>query len=213
MRKIRNFVKNLETMTTIPAFIYKPTSRPPKLPQPKLLTYEDYARLTPPDSGHFELHNGKIIYMPSPTPNHQDVCGNIYGEIRNFLKKNRIGRVYIAPLDTTFTENDTFQPDVLFVSNERLELVTDKRIVGAPDLVVEVLSEGNTKKEMSYKKHIYESSTVLEYWFINLKKQTITQYENVEGELLQRHLLKSGQTLKSCAIPDFEIEVKDIFTV
>ena len=200
-------------MTAIPAFIYKNISKPLKLPQPKLLTYNDYARLTPPDDGHYELHNGKIIYMPSPTPTHQDACGNIFAEIRNFLKKKPIGRVYIAPLDTTFTINDTFQPDVLFISNEMLDFITYKRIVGAPDLVVEVLSEGNTNKEMSYKKHIYESSTVLEYWFVHLKKQTVAQYENVEGELLLKQVFKLGDTLKSLVLKDFELAVKDIFEV
>ncbi len=185
----------------------------PKLRQPKLLTYEDYARITPPDSGHYELHKGQIIYMPSPTPIHQQACGNIYGEIRNFLKRNPIGRVYIAPLDTTFTKHDTFQPDVLFISNKRLELITDKRIVGAPDLVVEVLSEGNTTKEMSYKKHVFETTSVSEYWFINLKKQTLAQYENVEDEFWLRQVLTIKDTLKSIIIDGFEMPIKEIFNI
>jgi Uma2 family endonuclease len=197
-------------MTVLPDF--KSMGKPRKLPQPKLLTYDDYARLTPPDSGHYELHNGKIIYMPSPIVSHQDVCLNIAGEIRNFIKNNPIGRVFIAPLDTTFTNNDTFQPDVMFVSNERQDLISEKRIIGAPDLVVEVLSEGNTTKEMSYKKHIFESSSVQEYWLVNLKKLTVAQYENIEGEFLLRQVHSLNDTISSWVLKGFSLPVKDIFT-
>jgi Uma2 family endonuclease len=184
-----------------------------KFPKPKLLTYDDYARLTPPDSGHYELHNGTIIYMPSPIIKHQDICGNIFAEIKFFLKQNKIGKVYIAPLDVTFTENDTFQPDVLFVRQERIEALeaTEKRIVGAPDFVVEVKSKGNTPKEMSYKRFVYESETVLEYWFVNVDDETLTQYENMDNELRIKKIYSLNDTVESIVIKGFSISVSEIF--
>lgn len=184
-----------------------------KFPKPKLLTYEDYARLTPPDSGHYELHNGKIIYMPSPIIKHQDVCGNIFAEIKFHLKKNKIGKVYIAPLDVSFTENDTFQPDILFVRQDRIEALeaTEKRIVGAPDFVVEVKSKGNTPKEMSYKRFVYESEIVYEYWFVNLDDQTLTQYENIENELRIKNTYHIGEIVQSVIIQGFSMAIADIF--
>ena len=185
-----------------------------KLPQPKLLTYEDYARLTPPDSGHYELHNGTIIYMPSPIIKHQDVCGNIFAEIKFYLKKNKVGKVYIAPLDVTFTVKDTFQPDILFVQQDRIAQLeaTAKRIVGAPDFVVEVKSPGNTTKEMSYKRFVYESETVQEYWYVNLDDQTLKQYENIDNELQLKRTLTINDTVKSIAIEGFEIRLEDMFS-
>ena len=142
----------------------------------KRLTYEDYARLTPPDSGNYELHNGQIIYMASPTPLHQEVAGELYSDIKSFVKANKLGKVYIAPLDTLFDKFNTFQPDVLFISKERLEIIGEKKMEAAPDLVVEVLSKGNTRKEMLHKKNTYESFGVKEYWLIDLKKEAITQH-------------------------------------
>lgn len=185
-----------------------------KLPQPKLLTYEDYARLTPPDSGNYELHNGTIIYMPSPAIKHQDVCLNIAGEIRQYLKTHKVGKVYIAPLDVTFTVKDTFQPDVLFVLQDRIAQLeaTEKRIVGAPDFVVEVKSPGNTTKEMSYKRFVYESEIVQEYWYVNLNDQTLKQYENIDNELLLKHTFTIGDTVKSIVIEGFEIRLEDMFS-
>jgi Uma2 family endonuclease len=184
-----------------------------KFPKPKLLTYKDYALLTPPESGYYELLNGKIVEKISNTIQHQDVCGNIASEIKFFLKQNKIGKVYIAPLDVTFTENDTFQPDVLFVRQERIEALeaTEKRIVGAPDFVVEVKSKGNTPKEMSYKRFVYESETVLEYWFVNLDDETLTQYENIDNELRIKKIYTLNDTVESVVIKGFSIAVSEIF--
>lgn len=182
-----------------------------RIRQPKLYTYEDYARLTPTDSGNFELRNGQIIYMPSPTPNHQEICLNIATELRAYVRAKKLGRVIISPMDVTLTPTDTIQPDVLFVREDRLNIITDKRVVGAPDLVVEVLSEGNTQKEMNYKKFVYETAGVREYWFINPEKQTLTQYENIGQEFLRLQVLNAGDTLRSTTVEGFSLIVGEVF--
>ena len=182
-----------------------------RIRQPKLYTYEDYARLTPTDSGNFELQNGQIIYMASPTPNHQEICLSIATELRAYVRAKKLGRVIIAPMDVTLTPTDTIQPDVLFVQEDRLEIISDKRVIGAPDLVVEVLSAGNTKKEMNYKKFVYETAGVREYWFINPEKQTLTQYENVGQEFIRLHVLTKQDTLHSIAVNGFSLAVGEVF--
>jgi Uma2 family endonuclease len=163
-------------MTALPSFITHKEKQ--KHTQPRLLTYDDYARLTPVDSGNYELHNGKIIFMPSPIEEHQDTSMAISSHLYFHVKKYDLGKVLAAPMDTIFTPNDTFQPDILFVSKERLSII-DRQVKGVPDFIIEILSDGNTPKEMSHKKDIYESTGVKEYWFINLKKKTLIQYENV----------------------------------
>ena len=183
-----------------------------KFPQPKLLTFEDYARLTPPDSGNYELHNGKIIYMPSPLFPHQDLSVALCAALFFFVHKNKIGKVVAAPMDVIFTPNDTIQPDILFISNERLHII-DGQIKGAPDLVVEILSGGNTAKEMSYKKHLFETSGVKEYWLINLKKQTLTQYENIEGEFFVKNTLDTEGVLNSISVTGFQLKLSEIFSI
>ena len=179
--------------------------------RPHLLTYEDYARLTPPDSGNYELHNGQIIYMATPIPPHQIFAINLATEMNVHVRRNKLGRVIAAPMDTFFTLHDTFQPDILFLSNERLYLIGDKKIEGAPDLVVEILSPSNKPKEMKHKKSVYEFSGVREYWVVNLKKQTLTQYENVEGEFYMRHVFQKTDTLTSLVITDFKTPMRELF--
>ena len=128
----------------------------------------------------------------------------------DFIESNHLGELFFALLDTVFDQINTFQPDILFVSKQRASIIGDKKIDGAPDLVVEILSDGNLAKEMSYKKYIYESYLVQEYWLINLKKQTVTVYANVEGELMPLGIYKNKDVVKSQVLNGFEIGVREI---
>ena len=112
-------------------------------------------------------------------------------------------------MDVIFTPNDTIQPDILFIVADRLDII-DRQVKGAPDFIVEILSEGNTAKDMSYKKHIYESSGVREYWVVNLKKQILRQYENIEGEFFSKQF-NIGDTVQSLVIEGFSLEINDLF--
>lgn len=178
----------------------------------KTLTYEDYVSLTPPDSGNYELHNGKIIYMASPTPEHQDVVTELSARMRIFASGKKLGKVFSAPLDVVFNPIDTFQPDILFIAKENLSIIRDKKVEGAPDLVVEILSESNMPKEMSYKKYIYESSGVREYWVINLAKSSITLYLNLDGDFVQKGIFKGKDMVASEVLKGFRVRVAEILT-
>ena len=182
-----------------------------RIPTPKLLTYADYARLTPPDSGNYELHNGKIIFMPTPTPLHQRISRKLSTRLDIFIEKNKCGEMFTAPMDTVFTPHDTFQPDILFIDKNRLEIIGAKNIEGVPDLIIEIVSPGNSQKEMSYKKYVYETSGVREYWLIHPEKQTVAQYENIENELVRLNVLNIDDLLQSKIVEGFEIKVKEIF--
>lgn len=185
-------------------------AKPLKFTQPKLLTFDDYARLTPLDSGNYELHNGKIIHMPSPLEPHQTLAFKLTLQLGNHIVKNKLGKLLFAPMDVIFNKNDTMQPDILFVSNERLSII-DRQVKGAPDFIVEILSEGNTTKEMQYKKYVFETHGVREYWLINLAKQTITQYENIEGEFVIRNKINADGSLSSVVVEGFTLKASDIF--
>ena len=102
-------------------------------------------------------------------------------------------------------------PDILFLSNERLHFLGNKKIEGAPDLVVEILSPSNSPKEMGYKKVLYEMCGVREYWVINYDKKTLAQYENVDGEFFMRSIFQKTDTLTSLCIKDFETPMSELF--
>ncbi|WP_394995277.1 Uma2 family endonuclease [Emticicia sp.] len=182
-----------------------------KIPQPKLLTYEDYVKLTPPDSGNFELLNGRIFFMASPKPSHQEISSLLNTYLGIYIISNKLGKLFAAPMDVVFSEHDTFQPDLLFITKERLNIIGENKIEGTPDLVVEILSPSNDNNEMSYKKHIYESTGVKEYWLINVEKQTLTLYKQIDNELRWQKDIQKNEVLKSEVIKDFELDLSKIY--
>ncbi len=175
-----------------------------------VLTYKDYAAITPANNGNYELINGNIVFMASPTPKHQRVVRRLSNHLENYVLQNDLGEVFFAPLDTTFDEINTFQPDILFIKKERAHIIGAKKIEGAPDFVVEILSDGNTPKEMAFKKYIYETFMVREYWVVNLKKKTIAQYLNEEGEFLKLGTFKAGEEVKSVVLEGFQTKLEDL---
>lgn len=182
-----------------------------RIPKPKLLTYDDYAKLTPPESGNYELHNGKIIFVPTPTPLHQRISRKLSTRLDIFIEKNKLGEMFAAPMDTVFTIYDTLQPDILFIPKECLNIIGATKIEGVPDFVIEIASLGNSQKELSYKKYVYETSGVREYWLVHPEKQQIAQYENIENELVRIGLWSIEEEFDSKVLMGLKIKVKEIF--
>jgi Uma2 family endonuclease len=171
-------------------------------------TAHDYDLL--PENAPFQLINGKLIFMPSPKDIHQQIVGNIYFEIRSYLKSNKIGELRVSPLDVHFDDENIVQPDLLFVSISRKSII-DEFINGAPDFVVEVLSPGNTKTEMQEKMNLYGQYDVIEYWIVKPTEQSVDVYYNQEHQMQLQQQAGVEDTIKSKAIKGFELEVKRIF--
>src|SRR5438874_2350731 len=99
-------------------------------------TYKDYAAL--PDNGqHYEIVNGVLFMTPAPNISHQDAVGRFFLYLFTHVESARIGRVFVVPLDVELAPNVVVQPDVIVVLNANLDKITETRIIGAPDLVVE----------------------------------------------------------------------------
>ena len=113
---------------------------------------------------------------PSPSTFHQVVLGRIYSIILRYLEKNPIGEVFIAPLDVFLSDINVYQPDVIFVSNERRSIITDHGIEGAPNLVVEALSPGTARYDKGSKRKTYGRTGVEELWFVEPDARTIQVY-------------------------------------
>ena len=182
-----------------------------RIPTPKLLTYEGYAKLTPPDSGNYELHNGKIIFMPTPIPKHQLISSELHILLGSYIKARKLGKLIAAPMDTVFAPHDTLQPDLLFISKDRLDIIGEKKIEGVPDFIVEIHSPSNSQKEMSYKKFVYETTGVKEYWVIYPKRKVIKQFQNDDFEFILRKEVTESGILSSFVIDGFSFDISDIF--
>ena len=176
--------------------------------QNETYTDEDYRHL--PEGAPIQLINGKRIIMSSPIELHQAVSGDLFVLIYSFVKKNKLGKTYAAPFDVYLDHANAIQPDILFISNERKNIIKDF-VEGAPDFVVEITSPSTKKYDLKDKLQAYGRNDVLEYWVIHPKKQELLTYLNKKGVMtLQKTYSKKGK-VKSKAIKGFSFQLADIF--
>ena len=149
------------------------------LPIKDVYTAEDFLRL--PQGAPYQLIGGKLIMNPSPVPYHQEISRKLSREIGDFVDENALGVLYYAPLDVVLGENEVYQPDIMFISNENTGIIGPKNIQGAPDVVVEILSPETAYYDLREKFKIFEQRGVKEYWIVDPGLKRIEVYQNKEG--------------------------------
>jgi Uma2 family endonuclease len=130
------------------------------------------------DTFYYELLEGELVQKSAPNPFHQRVSGNIFFALRSYVSQNNLGEVFYAPVDVFLDEYNLLQPDVLFLSNDRKNLVTIDGILGAPNLVVEIVSPSTVKRDRGGKMSVYERFGVLEYWIVDIRTRSVEVYVN-----------------------------------
>src|SRR6185295_8477581 len=139
------------------------------------LTYDDYARL-PADRRRHEVIDGEHYVTPAPFTPHQRLVVKLVLRLAGFVEEHGLGEVLTAPHDVVLSIHDIVQPDLLFISNERAGILTEKNTQGAPDLVVEILSESTRRLDEEIKLDLYDRHGVLEYWMVNPLRKAIRVY-------------------------------------
>ena len=171
-------------------------------------TVADYMRL--PEGTPIQLINGEFVMSPSPIRAHQRISMQLSAQLYDFVKDNKLGEVYSAPFDVHLSAFDAFQPDILFVARERLDIIHDDGVHGAPDLVVEVLSPSTAGYDLLLKKDAYERYGVKEYWIIDPKDRTLEVFEHTGSEF---NNIFSGNSGSVCSklLPKFCVDISLLF--
>ncbi len=139
-----------------------------------------------PEGTLCQLINDVLIMSPAPTPKHQLFSKQVFKAIERLVEAKDLGQVFFSPIDVYLNNTNIFQPDIVFVSKERLHIIDwNKGIMGAPELVVEILSKGNKNDDLNRKKKVYEKSGVNEYWLVD----PLTKW--CEGFILENKEYKS----------------------
>lgn len=132
---------------------------------PTLSALEVYENL--PESTLAEVIENKIYMSPSPVERHQDICLDLAAQFLHYTRRHDLGRVFIAPFDVYLDEEKNLvQPDISFILKENAHIVHGQ-VHGSPDLIVEILSPSNQKRDLITKKKLYEKFAVKEYWIID----------------------------------------------
>lgn len=175
-------------------------------------TYEDYL-LFPEDGKRHELIDGEHFMTPAPSTKHQRVSRKLLIALGNFLKNHPVGEVFDAPSDVVLSDLDVVQPDLLFISSARASIITEKNIQGAPDLVIEILSETSRKTDETIKRKLYEKYGVPEYWIVDPELETVKVYR-MTGASYTRSAELSRETndiLSTPLLAAFSLPLSEIF--
>ena len=176
-------------------------------PEGKVWTYEDYLRLE--DDKRYELINGRLEEMPAPTTEHQRILGRLYKTLDEFVERARLGDVLISPIEVVLSKSTVIQPDILFVSKERLGVVKD-RIFGPPDLVVEIVSPSSYVKDRYEKFRIYEKYGVKEYWIVLPREKVIEVWCLRDGKYVLHTVAVEKGEVESCILKGLKVKVEEV---
>jgi Uma2 family endonuclease len=173
-------------------------------------TYEDYAAL-PDDGQRYEIVNGVLVMAPAPTPEHQSIAVRIAYYLFPHVDLAGIGRLLPSPIDVELGPKQVFQPDVVVILNAHLDRIAAKRIIGAPDLVVEVVSPGSGVMDRIAKYAVYARAGIPEYWIVKPESRTVEVFVLEDGEYRSPGIFTGRATLPSRVVPGLPVRVEQFF--
>lgn len=182
---------------------------------PLLYSYADY--LTWPEDERWELINGVPYNMtPAPTPKHQEILGEIFRLLANWLKGKKC-KAYMAPFDVRLVESETIdsmidkvvQPDITVVCDP--QKIDGRGCLGIPDMIIEILSPSTFKKDLGIKLALYESSGVQEYWVVHPMDETVLVFQIQNGQYGKPTVYSAPDMIPVGLFQGFVIPLESVF--
>jgi Uma2 family endonuclease len=181
----------------------------------KKVSYEEFKEIYENTELRMEYINGEIVLLSSPSAFHQDIAGNAYVKLRDYLK-GKTCKVFFAPFDVHFYKHeidtpDVLQPDLLIACDLEGKLNEKGKYMGTPTLCVEIVSDHTRSRDMVDKLNTYMLSGVKEYWIVDPQKQTVIIYTFNDYEINEYATFREEETLRSNHFTDLEIPLAEIF--
>jgi len=173
----------------------------------KKYTIEDYMKLD--DGQRYELIEGELIVVPRPRYKHQRIGLRIANFFVNFLEQNPIGEV-VHEVDVHLGDK-VVAPDVLFIAKERLNIVGEFNIQGAPDLVVEILSPSTASYDKKIKSRLYFANGVKEYWLVDPDQQLVEVFIAGEKQWQWAGVFDREDVLTTALLPGLQVKLAEVF--
>jgi Uma2 family endonuclease len=164
-----------------------------------------------PAESRYELHEGVLLDMsPSPSSFHQDILLNLSFIFRTYLQKTLEGKAFIAPLDVVLADYEVVQPDLFVLVGEPRQRI-DTPFRGVPDLVVEILSPANIRRDKVEKRALYAQFGVKEYWIIDPDMQAVEVLRLEGGAFLPFSQASIEGTVVSALFQGLVVDLEDVF--
>lgn len=169
-----------------------------------MLTYGDLLAL-PDDGLRRELLNGELLVTPAPRTRHQELVRRLVVAFSNHIDEHGGGRVFVAPYDVVLSDADVVEPDLVFVADSRLSIITDANIQGVPSLLIEVLSD--PRVDRVHKRDLYARFGVPEYWIVDPDSDRI-EVHHLEGDRYPKPgILEPGEVLEYRGLPGLQLDL------
>jgi Uma2 family endonuclease len=171
-------------------------------------TVEDFMKL--PEGTLAELIEGEIFVSPSPKVRHQLVVGRLDRLLGAFAESRGVGHVFVAPLDVHLPSGDIVEPDIIFVAAANAGIIQDW-IRGVPDLLIEVLSEHDPRRDLVLKRSLYARNGVAEYWIADASAATV-EVLALTGSAYELHgRFANADTISSRVLMDLSLPANEVF--
>lgn len=175
----------------------------------KKITYADYLQIE--DNNRYEILHGELLMVPAPSTDHQGISINLGSLIWKFVKDKNLGKVFEAPTDVVFDDDEVFQPDIVFIRSENQNIIGKNAIQGIPDLIVEIVFPSSAFYDTVEKRDIYRKYGVKEYWIVFPDEKVIEVLTLEKGEYVEFSKCKKAGAVKSKIVEGLEINSKDVF--
>lgn len=174
-------------------------------------TCEDYLSF-PDDGKRHEIIDGDHFMTPVPLTRHQVISAHLHAAL--YAVAHRLGVLLAAPTDVVLSRHDVVQPDLLYISAARQHIMQRANIQGAPDLVVEIISDETRRTDEIVKRSLYERRGVQEYWIIDPEVETAKIFRLHEGKYQRMELSReAGDELSTPMLPGFHLSLEELFTL
>jgi Uma2 family endonuclease len=175
-----------------------------------VLTYDDYCEL-PNDRNRYEILDGELSVTPAPTTKHQITLGNLHRILSAHVFANRMGRLLLAPTDVILAATTVVQPDLVFVSNDRSQVITPRGVEGAPTLVIEILSPTTHRTDRVTKAQLYAKHQIPHYWVVDPDQRTLEDYDLVIDHYDLVTSAQDAEVFAPSLFPGLSIQLSDLW--
>lgn len=181
----------------------------------KAWTYDDLAQLH--DEKRYEIYDGELFEMPSPTIRHQQIVGLLYVLLRAWAQASNAGKLYLSPTDLRLSSGRTVIPDLMFArrerfeANERIEREDGQCLIAPPDLIIEVLSPATARHDHNAKRGYYADFGVRHYWLLDPDANTLQAFTLDNARYFWDGTWERDDTFTLDAFPGLQLAVSDVF--
>ena len=176
------------------------------------VSYEEFQTLPRDGSKRFELIEGEVFKTPSPNTRHQRAVAKLLRRLADFVERNDLGEVFLAPYDIVFSKWTALEPDLLFIGKEQRSIITDANVQGVPILVIEILSPSNKAYDRETKLRAYEKAGVPELWYLDPEERTgeILNLDS-DGHYTVAARLSGNAAIVSRVLPGLSLSLEEVF--